>query len=112
MHWQQKENPGGAVLTQLLEFLPFLSRICMDSKPGMKWMRSSLNASLGADGTPQLAAPSIHPTGGCPGKGWDCSAISRASKAMAHSSTTGFSAAAPQYWGTITAANWPIKPQE
>lgn len=62
MHWQQKENPGGAVLTQLLEFLPFLSGIYVDSKSGTKWMHSSLNASLGADGTPQLAAPSIHPS--------------------------------------------------
>lgn len=64
MHWQQKENPGGAVPTQLLEFLPFLSGIYVDSKSGTKWMHSSLNASLGADGTPQLAAPSIHPSHG------------------------------------------------
>lgn len=45
-------------------------------------------------GPPSWQQVSIHPVGGCTGEGWECSAISRASKAMAHSSTTGFSAGA------------------
>lgn len=80
------------------EWMPF------SLKPAPKTQALELIGSLSWQQGP------IHLVVGCPGKGWDCSAISRTFKAMAHSSTLGLSAGAPQYWGTITAANWPIKP--
>lgn len=98
-------------------FNGWCSRQLWDQAPVARWTPISLIPApslraWGLVGPPSWQQGPGHPAVGSAGKGWGCSAIPRASKGLAHSSTPSFPAPPPQYWGTITAANWPIKPKE